>query len=125
MNPCLRVSASEMICIVSSGALNSTHSLTHPVLEGRFAAANLDISTAGDLGKMFLALERLVNLVVGHAEHPQSRFCRLVTLAEHDKLWHERNQYRLAIQVGRHPRRLADVLTVHEPKPTQTRANYM
>ena len=29
MNPCLRVSASEMICIVSSGALNSTHSLTY------------------------------------------------------------------------------------------------
>jgi len=24
------VSASEMTCIVSSGALNSTHSLTHP-----------------------------------------------------------------------------------------------
>jgi len=66
---------------------------------------------------MLLTLERLVDLVVGDAEHAHSRLGRLVPLREHDELGHERHEDRLAVEVGSHARRLADVLTVHQPKP--------
>jgi len=78
--------------------------------------SDLDVSAASDLGEVFLALQRLVNLVVGNTEDADPRLSRLVPLGKHDELGHERDQDRLAVQLGRHPRRLADVLTVHQPK---------
>ena len=82
---------------------------------------DLDVSTACDLREVLLSLERLVDLVVGDAEHAHSRLGRLVPLGEHDELGHERHEDRLAVQVGSHARRLADVLTVHQPEPAHAR----
>ena len=43
----------------------------------------LDISTLGHFDEMFLLFQRLLFLVVGHAEDPEARLFGLVPLGEH------------------------------------------
>ncbi len=83
---------------------------------------DLDVPAARDLLEVFLRLERLVHLVVRHAEDAQTRLLGRVVLREHDELGHEGDGDRLAVQLRGHLRRLVDVLTVHQPEPATTRS---
>jgi len=91
-----------------------------PTIDNKAEYCDLDVSTACDLGEVFLRFEGLVDLVISDAEHAQSGLGVVVALREHDELGHERHQYRLAVQIRSHPGRLADALAIHQPKPTRT-----
>ncbi len=62
--------------------LGDRHEVAAKFDEVRLALEDLDVAGLGDLGKVLLAFQGFLLLVVGHAKHPQSGFEKLVSLGE-------------------------------------------
>ena len=77
---------------------------------------HLDISAASHLGEVLLLLQGFVDLVVRHAEAPQSGLNRIVGLGKNDKLCHVRDTDDLSVHLSGEINRFLHLPTVYQPE---------
>ena len=80
-------------------------------------STHLDVAAPGDLHKLLLFLQRLVHLVVGHAEHAEAPLLWWRALAKDNKLGHVGHSDCLLVQQAGHVGHLGDLLAVDQPEP--------
>jgi len=78
----------------------------------------LNVSAASNFSESLLALERLVHLVVRHAEHAELCIVVVTTLRKHHKVGHERHHDCFGIQLDRHGNRIARRRAIDQPETT-------
>lgn len=95
-------------CKVSDTS-NPLRSAEHP--------SHLNISAACHLDEVLLLLQSFVNLVICHAEAPQSGFNGIMRLCEDDKLGHVRHTDDLSVHLSGEMNRFLHLPTVDQPEP--------
>lgn len=77
----------------------------------------LHVPAPGHLGEVLLLLQRLVYLVVGHAEAPQPGLDGVVGLGKHHELGHVGHTDDFSVHLGGKGDRFLGLSTVYQPEP--------
>lgn len=80
---------------------------------------HLHVSAAGHFNEVLLLLQRLVDLVVCHAEASQARLNGVVRFGENDKFGHVGDTYDLLVHLRGEVHRLLDLPAVYQPEPDE------